>query len=142
MKLEKPSERIKDIARGYVSDYPEAIMIFLDEQYEKEETPEKNPACGVTDQMLGNDKHEFEEECKNAECRARKAIMLKELPGIEEVISATNWSDNMLIKGKSIKESVSERNALIDELVQEVDKLIGNLNFKDMVINVLKSKKK
>lgn len=64
--------------------------------------------------------HEFEEECKNAECRARKAIMLKELPGIEEVISATNWSDNMLIKGKSIKESVSERNAMIDELVQEV----------------------
>lgn len=37
---------------------------------------------------------------------------------------------------------VSERNALIDELVGEVDKLIGNLNFKDMVIQILKSKKK
>ena len=30
----KPSERIRDIADGYVQNYPEAIMIFLDEQAE------------------------------------------------------------------------------------------------------------
>ena len=34
----KPSERIKDIADGYVENYPEAIMFFLDEQAELLET--------------------------------------------------------------------------------------------------------
>ena len=34
----KPSERIKDIADGYVANYPEAIMFFLDEQAELLET--------------------------------------------------------------------------------------------------------
>lgn len=37
-----PSERIKDIADGYVANYPEAIMIFLDEQAELLDTHTEN----------------------------------------------------------------------------------------------------
>ena len=37
-----PSERIKDIADGYVANYPEAIMIFLDEQAELLEAHTEN----------------------------------------------------------------------------------------------------
>lgn len=41
----KPSERIKDIADGYVENYPEAIMFFLDEQAELLETHTVKEEC-------------------------------------------------------------------------------------------------
>ena len=41
----KPSERIKDIADGYVANYPEAIMFFLDEQAELLETHTVKEPC-------------------------------------------------------------------------------------------------
>jgi len=49
-----PSERIKDIADGYVANYPEAIMIFLDEQAEllDTHTPETSN-LGFIRQYLG-----------------------------------------------------------------------------------------
>jgi hypothetical protein len=137
-----------------IEDTVNAIIDFLDEKYEKETT----------------DKHVFENECKRKECRARKAIMQKELPGIEEVISTTKWND--ILKEEPVSErndddakkcpyripdcpidypKVSERNALIDELIDDVDKKCSCSNHvwgcareirKDDVIDLLKSKNK
>ena len=51
----KPSERIKDIADGYVANYPEAIMIFLDEQAELLETHTvKEEECDCNGMHEGN----------------------------------------------------------------------------------------
>lgn len=196
MKLEKPSERIKDIARGYVSDYPEAIMIFLDEQYEKEgsivgvgydclsthgpngycencQKYEENTCCEKCKSECWRDNtayyfpcechkespqaKEKESKCMKAHCKCmnigngctnhhyNSPDCFGWLP--KEPVSERNDDDAKKCPYRIPDcpidyPDVSERNSLIDELVGEVDKLIGNLNFKDMVINVLKSKKK
>lgn len=77
----KPSERIKDIAGGYVENYPEAIMFFLDEQAELLETHTvKEECCGSC--SMGS-------PCANYECpchqTGRKMVLLsKEEPTTTE----------------------------------------------------------
>ena len=83
----KPSERIKDIADGYVANYPEAIMFFLDEQAELLET---HTVKEEKETLLGEDKsdgvhvklfsyrkdgHTYimrEEVCENINCQCHQ----------------------------------------------------------------------
>lgn len=149
---------------GFVKDGHVTITKWTTDKhvFENEYCNEEN--CTAKDDLIPHE-HVFEEETTTP----KKMCPYKEIYGLngckcaepKEPVSERNEEEKEECEHKTftlskstrngtrkicnncgINYSVSERNALIDELVGEVDKLIGNLNFKDMVIQILKSKKK